>query len=740
MANLLNENVVIDVTFDASKTTTELERVTKELIELQKQQSDLKQAFKDGSVSAEEFAIKSKELGGEIAKTAKQQQALIAASKQAKKSTDEYGDSLDEERRKLSDMSKAYANLSRAERESAKGLEFRNKIKQQSELVKDLEKNIGQTQRNVGNYAEAIREAMGKAGNGVTGFTEKVKMLVANPIILFLTAIVTIVKKVADAFGHSEERTEALNKALAPIRGVLDALGKAFETLANVITEYVVKAIEGLTAGFTWLINKIAPFVEKVFGVNIANAIATSTDNMNKLTKAEQDYIKHKRAWVEEEAKLENDLAQLHAKVEEKDKYTAEERLKMLEQANKIELQLASGRRQLLKENLQLLELEAERGDNDAEANDRLAEARAAVVRADTEYFAKQKELNAKLAALRAEMLAVAKAKAAEWAKLLADMEADEVKRIEAMMKEEEAAAARELNIINEQREAAENFLKERNMLREKYGVITYQEQMDAEMAVLLDAYENNLLSTEEYELARTGIVAKYAEKRMELGSAEAEAIQTKFEQANKAMIQNYSQAMSGLGELFGEFAETSEGAANAQRAFAMSSILINQAIAISEGAKSIAAASAGAAAAAAAGGPAAPALLAAYQAQMVGSVLAVVASVASTIVQAKQILDQANSASDAGKFAVGGIVGGTSYTGDRLTAHVNSRESIMTLSQQKRLFDIANGAPSVGFDMGAFAQVITNAVANQPAPIMVYSEYNDFKNRVATYNEYSKI
>lgn len=48
-----------------------------------------------------------------------------------------------------------------------------------------------------------------------------------------------------------------------------------------------------------------------------------------------------------------------------------------------------------------------------------------------------------------------------------------------------------------------------------------------------------------------------------------------------------------------------------------------------------------------------------------------------------------------AGNFADGGIVGGNSRTGDRLTAGVNSGEMILKTSQQKRLFDIANGTAS---------------------------------------------
>ena len=41
--------------------------------------------------------------------------------------------------------------------------------------------------------------------------------------------------------------------------------------------------------------------------------------------------------------------------------------------------------------------------------------------------------------------------------------------------------------------------------------------------------------------------------------------------------------------------------------------------------------------------------------------------------------------------FATGGIVPGTSYSGDRVTANVNSGEMILNAQQQKNLWDMAN-------------------------------------------------
>lgn len=50
-----------------------------------------------------------------------------------------------------------------------------------------------------------------------------------------------------------------------------------------------------------------------------------------------------------------------------------------------------------------------------------------------------------------------------------------------------------------------------------------------------------------------------------------------------------------------------------------------------------------------------------------------------------------------AGAFENGGIVGGSSYTGDNLTAFVNSSEMILNRPQQKQLFDMANGVGAGG-------------------------------------------
>lgn len=86
-----------------------------------------------------------------------------------------------------------------------------------------------------------------------------------------------------------------------------------------------------------------------------------------------------------------------------------------------------------------------------------------------------------------------------------------------------------------------------------------------------------------------------------------------------------------------------------------------------------------------------------------------------------------------AGSYATGGIVPGDSYTGDKMTANVNSREMILTLGQQSKLWDmIQSGAPSFGVDYRRLRDAMADAVEGMPAPVLDYAEFTAFSRRVA--------
>lgn len=244
------------------------------------------------------------------------------------------------------------------------------------------------------------------------------------------------------------------------------------------------------------------------------------------------------------------------------------------------------------------------------------------------------------------------------------------------------------------------------------------QEQYDALVAMDEETKARMYGNEEEYKAA---VIAAESE----IANSTANAVKTRLKSVGElgSMMNDFASAL-------GEFAGESEAAAKAQKAFAFTGILLNQAQSISEGALAIAK---GVESAAGIPFPAnIPAII-----SVTAQIGAMIAGVTSAIAQAKQIFAK----SDAGNFANGGTIDGTSYTGDRLIAHVNSGEGIYTGKQANNLLqEIANNPLRGGADMDAMTAAFTAAVAALPAPKMVYSEFNDFTQEVATYNELAAI
>lgn len=755
----MDEEIVIDVRVDGDKAGDEIQALIKELDKLIQAQKNVSEARKAGKMTDAEAKIAQKELAEQIAFTTAKIEGLKKATESSIKTDKDYGDSLIGMRKKLSDMQKAYAGLSKAERESAKGKDFQRKIKEQHDAVLELEGSIGQMQRNVGNYAESMSKAFGGVGGtfanlssklggikqafqgatgGAKGMTGALRVLQSLGIVALVVAIVEAVKKMIKVFKGSEERMAMVKKAFAPLQPIIDGIGRAFEWLADVLAGAFAKAIDGVVAGIRWLAEALDSLGEFLgFKWNLAESFKKASDEATKLSQLEEDYIKNKRKWVTEEANLERELAELRAKASDKDKYNAQERLKFLSQANDKELELLAGRKKLAEQNLQILKLNAERGQNDAEANDAIAEAEAEVVRQETEYLKKQRELLGQMKEARAQIRKEAEARTAEELKIMAEIEKAQEEEIEASIEAEANALKMELANADKAIKEIEDNWKKRKEALTKFGIIAEPTQLEKELELLADAYNAELLTYEEYLLAKSKLEDDANKKTKAEADKTAKDIANKWIEAENKMSSAIASGFSTLSSALEELNGANKEASDLQKALAYSAILLQEAQSIANGARAISEAVANAQQASAVYGPAAPAVSAGYTATMVANIVSVMASVTNAIVQAKKIFAE----SDSGKYAQGGIIDpyGSSLGGDNLIAHVNSREMIFNTSQQKRLYDIATGTTSA-FNYQAFAQMISTAVANQPAPILTYKEFSDFQSRVTTINEIAKI
>lgn len=619
-----------------------------------------------------------------------------------------------------------------------------------------------------------------------------------------LGAIMAIVSKVSEAFKKNDNAMTALQKAFAIFKPIGEAVGAVFNALANAIAKVVEGAakavswiVEKLAPGYKAAADESQALVqaqddleeaERQYTENSAkrnrdiSALRAEAMDKEKHTAEERkellaQAIELEKANLEEEKKIKAEQLRILEETARRERDTSDETANKIAQARaamyQAEQSYYDGVRSLQKQQNSFdKEIESEKAKAAEEARKkREAEAKAAadaelarqenarkiaqeaedfaisLIEDETERTIAQRKIQGEreIAELqqrldteknlteesRNQLAELIKGKQAALDAELEQMATDAANALteEQIQAEEERA----MRILEYKRELAENGSEEELAIQ--------KEILDAQMAQEL---ENVELSEEEKYLIRETFAKKAEELDKQYNDnlvKQAQDARAAYSDSLKATAASASQTFGAMSDLLSQYGEENEDAAAAAKAFGIAQIITDQAISIADTAKAISAAVAGATTAAASTGPAAPFVLAGYIAAMVGAVLGALGSIASTIAQAKQLMSGADTAGkDAGKYAGGGTVPGTSYTGDKLIAHVNSGEGIYTGTQANNLLqEIANN-PLRGGASEEMAAAMAAAVASQPAPVVVYQELRDFEQRVSTYNEIVRI
>lgn len=701
------ESITIDVELNADDLVEQTAKAVKKLADLKEEQKALNDAMKKNGALSDAQKKRYVEVAQGVKDLSAQVKSNTKLIEQWGREQKDAEGSVNAMRKQLKDLQTQYAALSEEERKGKAGKQIAKQAKELSDTIKDADQAVGNYKTTIGRYEEALNSA----GVGIDGFKKKMTALLANPWVAIFTAIAAVVHKVVDAFKSSEDRMRELQTAFAPLQGALDVVQQGFDAFAKVLSNVVVGALSGVSKAIAYVakgLDAIGKAVGKDWGLEKRLQEAQSVTAA--ITKSEQELADKRREFAETEAKRNNKISELRAQAAEKDKYTTAERIKFIEEAVKLEKANAADRVAIAKQELKLAEDNTKNTENDAAANDALTQARVNLINVTTQYNNTVRELNGQLAEMRNQQAA-------------------------ATATTQAATAATAADTVT-----LEDILKKRKELRQQYGLITDEEQQAEELRLLEELYkseeynkDNQLLSEEEYQAARAAIIQRYEderkaaadqrqgeedERRQQDLDAEKEAFDKKMsniQQLGDAFGQ-LSSSLQGLSDMYAEDAKTSEAAAKKQKAFAVGSIIASQAQSIANGAVAV---STGIASASAVPFPANIAAII----SVVATIAGVVASVASSIKQAKQVIN-----GDAGNYAYGGEVPGRSYSGDKLTAHVNSGEYILPKATTDNLIDTINsGRLGVGIDYDAMAQAMAQAVAAQPAPVMVYREYEQF-------------
>lgn len=705
------DDIIIDVKIDTAKAAQALAEASANVAKLREEQAKLTKEIKAGNDTN----------GENTAKLEKVKQALSSAQREMKAHTAQL--SLADDTRKKENMTlneqrallaQAQAALGAYTKEEIQNTEEGRKLYAQtkalSDQVKETEQGFGDARRNVGNYKEALEQASG----GVGGFTKKLKAFMLNPWAALIGAIVVAFQSLINAFKSSEDRMREVQTAFAPFEGVINTGKQALDALAKVVSGVVVKALDKLGGAVSWVIKQVDK-IGKAFGQDwgLEERVEENRQAAAEIVRVEQELIDKKRAFALQEAKNNAEVSELRAKAAEKDKYTDYQRLAFLEQAKEIELRTSNEREKIARQELELAQLKAAQSENDAAANEYLIEKQVAVIEATRATNDKMRELNGTIAELTKTTVEYAAVQASGGV-FLSDEEVKHIVQKYTTVGNAVAATMEQL-----QAEFGTDGLEREE---EEEESVPTPEEVAARLGLTYDGLQlykdliaQGMESSAAFDEAMSASEQQLAEEHKQRVQIMADAT---------GMLSN---SFGALSNAFAQYGKESKAAAIASKAFGMAQIITSQAQSIANGALAI---SEGIASAASIPFPAnIPAIIA-----IVAQIGGLIAGVASSMSQAKQVIN-------GGNFATGGIVPGESYTGDKVVAHVNSGEMILNPSQQSQLFNIATGREgAAAIDYERMQSAFATALQNMPAPVLVYEEFQTFENERQTNIRLSEI
>lgn len=154
------EQKILDIKVKYEDAIYGIIRYKEKIDQLKQSIEDLKKQEKDGTISRNEYKLQTEAVNATIKEYQYNVRALQKEVQNSIRQEEQQKGSLKSMRAELSNLTKAYSEMSKAERDSAKGKELQNHINALTDDIKEVEEGIQLYQRSVGNYKNAITEAI----------------------------------------------------------------------------------------------------------------------------------------------------------------------------------------------------------------------------------------------------------------------------------------------------------------------------------------------------------------------------------------------------------------------------------------------------------------------------------------------------------------------------------------------------------------------------------------------------
>lgn len=392
---MATEKVLIEVNLSTEQSVKNAADLKREILDTERTLKKLTDATKNNIGAQKASAEKVAQLTATLSTQKKAYSDNVREIQNLNKITKSTAEgSIEQMRAALSVLTKQYNGLSQAERENTKdGYALQKQIKGLSDKLKEQEGVVGDTRRNVGNYAEAFSKLpgpLGKAGASASAFNATLK---ANPILLVVSLLVSFAQQLGK------------NAAVADqVTAVFEGLNTAFQFIIDTVVDTIFnfdKLTEAITHPIDFLKKLGGGLIDAgksgYQGSRMLDAFTTSAGKLNnEITKNESEI-----------AKLENKLLNISL--------SFEQRKQIAEDLANLEIENAKKRAAIADEELavnkKILEAKINNNSLNNEEEQKLADLAAAAEEARAQEAVAIEEKNTRIAKLaRKEDLADAKA------------------------------------------------------------------------------------------------------------------------------------------------------------------------------------------------------------------------------------------------------------------------------------------------------------------------------------------
>lgn len=249
------EQKILDIKVKYEDAIYGIIRYKEKIDQLKASIKELQQQEKDGTISRNEYKVQTEAINATIKEYQYNVRALQKEVQNSIRQEEQQEGSLKSMRAELSNLTKAYSEMSKAERDSAKGKELQNHINALTDDIKEVEEGIQLYQRSVGNYKNAITEAIfgnsrfgaslqaivdmagksdgliGQLSTRIGAFKTTVLGLFTNPYFLAMAGVAGV----GMAFKWFYDYNKGLMEATRLTKEFTGYTGEALETMRNSI-------------------------------------------------------------------------------------------------------------------------------------------------------------------------------------------------------------------------------------------------------------------------------------------------------------------------------------------------------------------------------------------------------------------------------------------------------------------------------------------------------------------------